>query len=71
MLLKVLGGTNAERRYTGGLSRSGASPYQHLEDDDEYEDEITYSSVDALMDPISSLVDTSPWNLHLIRLDLR
>jgi hypothetical protein len=37
MLLKVLAGTNAERRYTGGLSRSGASPYQHLED--EYEDE--------------------------------
>jgi hypothetical protein len=37
MLLEVLGGTNAERRYTGGLSRSGASPYQHLEDDDEYD----------------------------------
>jgi hypothetical protein len=40
MLLKVLGGTNAERRYTVGLSRSGASPYQHLEDNDEYENAI-------------------------------
>jgi hypothetical protein len=42
MLLKVLGGTSAERRCTGGLSRSGASPYQSIEDedDDEYEEDF-------------------------------
>jgi hypothetical protein len=33
MLLNVLDGTTAEGNYTGGLSRSGASPHQsHIED---------------------------------------
>jgi hypothetical protein len=43
--LKVLGGTSAERRCTGGLSRSGASPYQCIEDedDDEYEGDQAFS----------------------------
>jgi hypothetical protein len=38
MLLKVLGGTSAERRCTGGLSRSGASPYQCIEDENDDDD---------------------------------
>jgi hypothetical protein len=39
MLLNVLDGTADERRYTGGLSRSGASPYQRIENEDDDEDE--------------------------------
>jgi hypothetical protein len=38
MLLKVLGGTSTERRCTGGLSRSGASPYRSFESDDDEHD---------------------------------
>jgi hypothetical protein len=37
-LLKVLGGTSAERRCTGGLSRSGASPYRSIESEDDEHD---------------------------------
>jgi hypothetical protein len=39
MLLNVLDGTADERRYTGGLSRSEASPYQRIENEDDDEDE--------------------------------
>jgi hypothetical protein len=41
MLLHVSDELSGKGKYAGGLSRSGASPYQrNIEDDDEYEDDF-------------------------------
>jgi hypothetical protein len=44
MLLHVSDELSRKEKYAGGLSRSGASPYQrNIEDDDEYEDDSSWA----------------------------